>query len=340
MVLFDAGNLDEVESPTLDHLDRQVLHALAVDGRAPFRRIAALLGVSDQTVARRYHRLHDTGALNVLGRLDTRASRRTDWLIRLHCAPGTALPIADALARRADTSWVTIISGGTEVLAVTQTRSPHERNDLLLDKLARTSRVVAVSAHCVLHTFRRRPTPWAGLLTGLAPAQADALRPVADQPAPTPEVMFGDQPGDEELLMTLARDGRASYGELAAATGWSQSSVKRRLDHLRATGTLYFDLDYDAALFGIQMTARLWMSVTPSQLATVGAALADHPETAFVGATTGPANLTATVLCTGADTLYEYLTARIGQLKPIQNVEATPIIRTIKRAGTVIPHAP
>jgi DNA-binding Lrp family transcriptional regulator len=321
-----------VESATLDGLDRQLLHALAIDGRVPFRRIAAVVGVSEQTIARRYHRLHTVGALRVLGRLDTRRSGRVDWLIRLHCAPGAAMPIADALAQRSDTSWVTIISGGTEVLCVTQTRTRLERNDLLLDKLTRTSRVVSVQAHAVLHTFLRRPTQWSGLLTALTPDQEDVLRPAVEQP-PATEVPFGSQPGDEALLGVLARDGRAGYGEAAAATGWSQSTVKRRLGYLRANGTLYFDLDYDAALFGIEMTARLWMSVTPWRLATVGTALAEHPEIAFVGAVTGPANLTATVLCADAAALYEYLTKRIGELRSVQAIETTPIIRTLKRAA-------
>jgi hypothetical protein len=65
-----------------------------------------------------------------------------------------------------------------------------------------------------------------------------------------------------------------------------------------------------------------------------GTALAGHPETAFVGAVTGPANLTATVLCTDTDAFYQYLTTGIGQLRSIQNVETTPIIRTLKRAAS------
>jgi DNA-binding Lrp family transcriptional regulator len=329
-----------VESATLDHLDRQLLHALTIDGRAPFRRIAGVLDVSDQTIARRYHRLHTAGAVQVLGRLDTLRSGRADWLIRLHCAPGAAMPIAEALARRSDTSWVTIISGGTEVLCVTQTRTRHERNELLLDKLTRTSRVLSVGAHCVLHTFLGRPRPWGGILTALTSAQARALRPAADQLPSVTGAAFGSQPGDEALLEVLARDGRASYGELAAATGWSQSTAKRRLDYLRVTRALFFDLDYDATLFGIEMTARLWMSVTPWKLAATGAALAEHPETVFVGATTGPANLTATVLCTDADALYDYLTMRVSQLKSVQSVEITPIICTVKRVGTLFETRP
>ncbi|MYR89980.1 AsnC family transcriptional regulator, partial [Streptomyces sp. SID685] len=40
-----------------DELDRRLVHALQIDGRAPFSTIAEALGVSDRTVARRYARL-------------------------------------------------------------------------------------------------------------------------------------------------------------------------------------------------------------------------------------------------------------------------------------------
>ena len=38
----------------LDQLDRQLVRALQLDPRAPFSLIAEVLGVSEQTVARRY----------------------------------------------------------------------------------------------------------------------------------------------------------------------------------------------------------------------------------------------------------------------------------------------
>ncbi|MFI6833783.1 Lrp/AsnC family transcriptional regulator [Kribbella sp. NPDC050241] len=60
----------------LDDLDRAIAHALHIDGRAPFNRIAAVLGVSDQTVARRYQRLRSGGLLRVVGQP---VARRLDW---------------------------------------------------------------------------------------------------------------------------------------------------------------------------------------------------------------------------------------------------------------------
>ncbi|WP_157420505.1 Lrp/AsnC family transcriptional regulator, partial [Actinomadura kijaniata] len=41
----------------LDEIDRGLVHALHLDGRASFGRIAEVLGVSTQTVTRRYRRL-------------------------------------------------------------------------------------------------------------------------------------------------------------------------------------------------------------------------------------------------------------------------------------------
>jgi hypothetical protein len=261
-------------------------------GRAPFSRIAGVLGVSDRTVAHRYHRVHITDAVHVISRLDSRRPE-ADWLIRLHCTPGAAMATADILARRTDISGVTIMSGKTEVLCVARTRTIHEPNELPVDELTRTDHVVSVTAHRVLHTFLDRQPHWSGILTALTQAQCGALRAAIAQSALIPRTAFGSQPGDEALLGVLARDGRAGFRELAAATGWSQTTVKRRLGSLRRTGSLHFDLECDASLLGIEMTARLRMSVAPSGLADVGAALAEHPETAFAAATTGPANLRA-----------------------------------------------
>jgi hypothetical protein len=43
-----------VDPLTLDTLDEQLIHALQVDGRATFNQVAAVLGASDRTVARRH----------------------------------------------------------------------------------------------------------------------------------------------------------------------------------------------------------------------------------------------------------------------------------------------
>jgi DNA-binding Lrp family transcriptional regulator len=98
---------------------------------------------------------------------------------------------------------------------------------------------------------------------------------------------------------------------------------------------LYFDADFDPQMLGLGVRTVLWLLVEPAQLATVGAALAEHPEVAFAAATTGPTNVHASVHCGTVPALYTYLTTQVAALPGIQRVETTPVIRTIKGAGTL-----
>src|SRR5690242_6645963 len=102
----------------LEDLDRQLIHALHIDGRAPFSRIGEVLGISPQTVARRYRRLRAEASLRVVGLADPVRIGLVQWMVRLTTTPRTALDLAHALARRADTSWVKLTSGGTEIFAI------------------------------------------------------------------------------------------------------------------------------------------------------------------------------------------------------------------------------
>jgi DNA-binding Lrp family transcriptional regulator len=324
----------------LDQLDRQIIHALIIDGRAPFSRIATVVGVSEQTVGRRYRRLHAAAAVRVVGVPDTHRVGESKWIVRLQCVPDAAAAVAAALARRPDTSWVQLTSGGTEICCMVQPLERGSGHDLLLRQLPASRRIVSVSAHSLLHMFRGGSSHWPGATEALSAEQAAALAPPpGDGPAgPSgPAEPPGLGPEDRVLIAELSRDGRASYAELAQATHWHESTVRRRVEELRAAGVLYLDVDIEDAAFGIYSRAHLWMSVAPARLAAVGDALARHPEVPFAAAATGTSNLLASVLCPDDQTLYRYLTERIASLEGVNAVEVAPIMRTVKRAATVLP---
>ncbi|QPL96418.1 AsnC family transcriptional regulator [Streptomyces clavuligerus] len=322
------GGRDPRGAPVLDPLDRKLLQALQLDARAPFSRIAQVLDVSDQTVARRYRRLLTTARLRVVGITDETRLGRTNWLVRLGCASDGAADLAAALARRPDTAWVGLLSGGTEVLCVMQPRTVRDRDELLLSRLQRTRRVVSVSAQCLLHRFYGGPLGWLDKIDALDPEQEAALRPPPVEPANGPVEL---DEASVQLLAALHHDGRATLTELQTDTGLSESVVKQRLEQLRTTGVLYFTVQYDRQTLGNEVAAILWLTVAPGALAAAGNDLATHPEVQFAGAVTGQANLVATTLHRTTEDLCVCLSDRIGTLQGIHTVETALTLRQIKQ---------
>ncbi|TGA98042.1 Lrp/AsnC family transcriptional regulator [Streptomyces sp. MZ04] len=311
--------------------DAQLLHALEVDGRAPFSRIAAVLGVSDQTVARRYRKLVADGGLRVVAVRDHERLGQEQWMLRLRCAPDSSQTIASALARRPDTSWIGLTSGGTEVICCTRPRTRTDQDDLLLGKLPRTPHIVDLQAQQVLHRFFGGPNGWLIKHGPLSAEQVAALRPPAVRTPTAADGLARIDPEDEPLVAALERDGRATYPELQQATGRSESAVKRRLAGLLASGAIFIDIEYDAALVGYHVMAMFWITTAPWALDTVGKALAEHEEIAYAVAVAGASNVMANAVTRDIPALYAYLNGKLGRLDGVQHVETAPYLRRIKQ---------
>jgi DNA-binding Lrp family transcriptional regulator len=310
---------------------------LRVDGRAPFNLLACVLGCSEQTVARRYRRLREAGFIRVLV-LRAPAGPGLDWFVRIQVRPGAATNLAEALSRRPDVSWVTLTSGGAEVLCVSRPSTQRRRDALLLTRLPRTNAVAGLVAHAILHPFAGSGTEeWTAFDDPLNAEQDRALRAGLRLPAARP--ITADRgaaltPDDQPLLSALDADGRASYATLAAHAGWSAARVARRMEQLLAAGALLVDTDVATDLLGFSTHAVLWMSVEPSRLDSVGRHVAGLTETAYAAAVSGPANLLASIVCRNSDEVYHCLTHNIGALEGVRSVEVSPVIRRLKQAGT------
>jgi DNA-binding Lrp family transcriptional regulator len=328
----------------LDAIDRQIVHLLTIEPRASFRVIAEVAQISDQTAARRYRRLTESAGLRVLGVLDGDRLGWVSWFVRLQATPGNAEAIAEALARRPDTRWVHLASAGTEITCEFEARTAEQRDALFLRGLPGSRRVVQISAHSLLHNYT--PHAWPELSNALSKDQLEVLALLAGGTTPPDPPAHGGThpprppvavllPEDEPLLSELARDGRASHAALAAAIHWHESTVRRRIEELRQSGLLYFEVDIDNRALGMAVQATLWLAVEPARLEEAGRALAGHPEVPFAAATTGSTNLVVTAIFRDTEHLYEYLTGQLASLPGVRSVETAPVIRTLKRTGVV-----
>ena len=274
----------------LDAVDRQIVHAMQVDGRAPFSRWRRSLGVSEQTVARRWRRLRADGVVRVLG-------------CHPRGAPSPAGTSGCGSSRRRPARSPRRWPGGRRLLGEPDRRGgrDHLPTRPRTPPPARRPAAGPAAAHGAGH----RP----GGVLGAARlrrrrVRVDRLRGPADRGAARRARHDPRERGPPRWPSTrrtsccsrrwprrpaqLRRAGRGDrlVGEPGGATGGGAASA----------GALYFDLEIASELLGHPVEraalAAAWPRPTSS---VVGESLAREPETAFTAVVTGPANLMVAV---------------------------------------------
>ncbi|MBD0676631.1 Lrp/AsnC family transcriptional regulator [Streptomyces sp. CBMA156] len=318
-----------------DDLDRKIIHGLHCAPRVSFRRLGEVVGVSEQTVARRYNALRRSGVLRVVGLSNPAAHGQAEWIARLRCRPDAVGPLADSLARRPEVAYVGVVSGG-EIVCIIRSPAGTARDDILLRQLPRAASVLDLSVDLVVHAFGSPDTAgWTGAEGSLTDDQVRRL--TEDRPVPgRPPLAPGDE--DLPLLEALAEDGRASHTRLAELTGWSKPRVARRLEALEATGSLTYDVDAMPERLGYELNAALWLQVDLSQLHRIGEEISRHVECACAFAVSGRHNIMAIVICKDTPDFYRYLSSRVARIEGIRGYEISIRVRRLKQSVSLIHH--
>lgn len=101
---------------SLDPVDRGIIEALQENGRAPFRAVAARIGVAEGTVRSRYARLVDDGILQVTG-VTNPLGLGFDAMAMIGIKTASSPePVADAIAAWEETTYVVVSAGRFDVL--------------------------------------------------------------------------------------------------------------------------------------------------------------------------------------------------------------------------------
>ncbi|WP_207225973.1 Lrp/AsnC family transcriptional regulator [Blastococcus saxobsidens] len=117
----------------LDDVSRAIIEQLQEDGRRPYARIAAAVGLSEAAVRQRVQRLLDSGVMQIVAVTDPMQvgfSRQAMVGIR---TSGDARVVAERIADFGEVDYVVITAGSFDVLAEVVC----EDDDQLLDVVAR-----------------------------------------------------------------------------------------------------------------------------------------------------------------------------------------------------------
>jgi Lrp/AsnC family transcriptional regulator for asnA, asnC and gidA len=100
----------------LDEVDRGIIEALQRNGREPFRRIAAELGVSEATVRARYARLCGDNILQVTGVTNPLGLGFESMAMVGIRTAGPPEPVAEEISRWGEADYVVVTAGQFDIL--------------------------------------------------------------------------------------------------------------------------------------------------------------------------------------------------------------------------------
>jgi Lrp/AsnC family transcriptional regulator, regulator for asnA, asnC and gidA len=126
----------------LDDVSRAIIEQLQEDGRRPYARIAAAVGLSEAAVRQRVQRLLDAGVMQIVAVTDPLQlgfSRQAMVGVR---TSGDPRSVADRLAEFTEVDYVVIVAGSVDLLVEVVC----EDDDQLLETVARIRAVEGVES--------------------------------------------------------------------------------------------------------------------------------------------------------------------------------------------------
>jgi DNA-binding Lrp family transcriptional regulator len=320
------------EQAPLDDLSVRIVAALQVDGRAPWARVAAVLGEPERTVARRGSELLASRRVRIRGLPHPARIRGAEqFVLKLTCAPGTAAVAATALARQQETLYSYVVTGAVDCAA--EVSIPASRfEDLVVRDIAGIPGVLNASTYPVLRYFRTMHQWQPDVLTAEQVSALGGDRYIA---APTDGDPVGPLSREEvRLVKELTLDGRASFEDLSRATGLSIQTVSRKVEQMRRAGTLYLRAVFEPALLGLPVEALLWVKVPFPDLDEVAEAVLESRSVRYVSVLAGDYQLLVDATFRSRVELYRYL-QEAPWVPRVQAIEPTLIVSAMKRSATL-----
>jgi DNA-binding Lrp family transcriptional regulator len=301
------------DPPALDAIDRTLVEALREDGRAGLGALGERVGLSGDAVRERLRRLRSAGAVSVAGTPDPHAlGYRTVALAALGVR-GPVLPVAQRLAGVAQIDFVACTAGSYDLLVEVLAQDDADLVELLDRELRAIPEVER--CHVLVYLDVVKWTP--GGIGGGPP------------PAPTPTSPAALDEADRAIMAALQVDGRATYQDLAHATGLTYANARRRARALIESGKVRIVTTVNRLVEGTAVLAAVGLEVS-GPLAPVRAALAEIEEVEVAVHTAGPFDLVLDVACRDRPHLVAVLDERIGAIPGVRVAETLLYARLVK----------
>jgi DNA-binding Lrp family transcriptional regulator len=131
-------------------------------------------------------------------------------------------------------------------------------------------------------------------------------------------------------------DGRRPAAEIAARTGKSGSTVRRRLTGMVDGRLLSLRCEVAQPITGWPVAATFWARVPPDELDRTGAALTELPEVRLCAAVTGADNLVMTLWLRSLGDVQRVEAELTRRLPALTLTDRAVTLRAVKRMGCLL----
>ncbi|MFE1547053.1 Lrp/AsnC family transcriptional regulator [Streptomyces sp. NPDC058718] len=319
----------------LGEADLSLIHALQVAPRASWTQLSAVLGVSPDTLARRWDHL-TTGGWAWSSLIVARGGDATLYAwIELDCVAGDTEATAVELAGDPYTLGVHQVTGNADLVLLVVCPDLYALDAYLASRVRRLRGVLRTRAQVVTRLHNR---PYRSRIEQLAPGQVRLLTEITGgekRPRPSGRAHPPLTDLDRKLVAELAGDARRSAAELARQCDTSESTVRRRLDALMAAGALHHHCLPAPRFSGRPVWALVTADVPPLEVAPTVAALTRLRHTRLITSVTGPYNLALAMWLRTVEELHE-VTATLVRAAPALRITGTQVSLRTHKIGTQV----
>lgn len=135
---------------------------------------------------------------------------------------------------------------------------------------------------------------------------------------------------DARVVAAVQRDPRASYAQLAALIGASETTVQRRLQRLRSSGAIAVIAVVDAQLCGLGDPALVYLTTEPRATLRVAHTLAARPDVRFVSIVNGHDNIVCELIVRDRTHLANVLLVELSVIDGVRSTSTAIVLRTYK----------
>lgn len=304
----------------IDHVDRELLSHLRLDGRKSSKALASELGVAETTVRARLRRLAEGSIMTVTAVTDMEAFGHEFLTVtKVRTAGRPPADVGIDLAREPETIGIFVTTGRYDLMVSMLARDKAHLATLLGVTVPSIDGVDVVRSELALSVLKYEST-YASIGTAEFPTEPWAISSQVDDM-------------DLAIVEHLRDDARASNRSIAARLGVSEGTVRYRIRRMESDKVIRIQTVCDVAAFGFMSFAYLGIQVTGPRLNDTATKLQNHPAVPVLLRTIGEFELMCVIQASDRLALVD-LAAQIGAYAGVRRIEAFESLRSVKHSYT------